>query len=45
VVGASRTLVVDTGGNAAAAQTIQGYASAVRPGLQLLAVNTEPSIT
>ena len=44
VVGASRTLVVDTGGNVAAAQTIHGYATAVRSGQPLLAVNTEPHL-
>lgn len=44
VVGGARTLVVDTGGNAAAAQTIHGYATAVRPGQPLLAVNTEPHL-
>jgi len=44
VVGNARTLVVDTGGNAAAAQTIHGYATAVRPGQVLLAVNTEPHL-
>jgi glyoxylase-like metal-dependent hydrolase (beta-lactamase superfamily II) len=35
---------VDTGGNAAAAQTIFGYATAVKPGQPLLAVNTEPHL-
>ncbi len=44
VVGGSRTLVVDTGGNLAAAQTIHGYATAVRPGQPLVAVNTEPHL-
>jgi len=44
VVGAARTLVVDTGGNLPAAQTIHGYATAVRPGQPLLAVNTEPHL-
>jgi glyoxylase-like metal-dependent hydrolase (beta-lactamase superfamily II) len=44
VVGGDRTLVVDTGGNTAAAQTILGYATAVRPGQPLLAVNTEPHL-
>jgi glyoxylase-like metal-dependent hydrolase (beta-lactamase superfamily II) len=44
VVGRSRTLVVDTGGNLAAAQTIHGYATAVKPGQPLLAVNTEPHL-
>jgi len=44
VAGNRRTLVVDTGGNAAAAQTIYGYATAARPGQELLAVNTEPHL-
>jgi glyoxylase-like metal-dependent hydrolase (beta-lactamase superfamily II) len=34
-------LVVDTGGNSLAAQTIHGYASAAGPANQLLAINTE----
>lgn len=41
VVGDSRTLVVDTGPSYLAALTIHGYASNVRPGNDLLAVNTE----
>jgi glyoxylase-like metal-dependent hydrolase (beta-lactamase superfamily II) len=41
IVGAERTLVVDTGPSARAARTILGYARAVRPGNVLLAVNTE----
>jgi cyclase len=41
VAGDSVTLVVDTGANALAAQTVHGYASAARPGNQLRAVNTE----
>jgi glyoxylase-like metal-dependent hydrolase (beta-lactamase superfamily II) len=44
VVGATRTLVVDTGGNLAAAQTIHGYAAAVKPGQPILAVITEPHL-
>lgn len=44
VVGGSETLVVDTGGNLAAAQTIHGYATAVKPGQPLVAVNTEPHL-
>ncbi len=35
------TLVVDTGGNTLAAQTIDGYARATRPGNTLRAINTE----
>jgi glyoxylase-like metal-dependent hydrolase (beta-lactamase superfamily II) len=41
VVGDNLTLVVDTGGNELAAQTVHGYASAARPGNQLRVVNTE----
>ena len=41
VAGDSLTLVVDTGGNTLAAQTVHGYASAARQGNQLLAINTE----
>ena len=44
VVGEGRTLLVDTGGNVAAAQTIHGYANAVKPGQPLVAVNTEPHL-
>ena len=39
--GENLTLVVDTGGNALAAQTIHGYASAAKPGNPLRVVNTE----
>ncbi len=41
VAGENLTLVVDTGGNALAGQTIHGYASAVRPGNQLRVIDTE----
>src|SRR5579883_3235438 len=41
IVGDRITLVVDTGGNAAAGATVHGYASAVRPGNQLRVLNTE----
>ncbi len=41
IVGAERTLVVDTGPSSHAARTILGYARAVRPSNTLLAVNTE----
>ncbi len=41
VAGDKVTLVVDTGGNALAAQTVHGYAFAARPGNQLRVVNTE----
>jgi glyoxylase-like metal-dependent hydrolase (beta-lactamase superfamily II) len=42
VVGTNFTLIVDSGGNTLAAQTIRGYASAVRPENTLRAINTEP---
>jgi cyclase len=41
IAGEEVTLVVDTGANGLAAQTIHGYASAARPGNRLLVVNTE----
>ena len=41
VTGDHTTLVIDTGGNTLAAQSIFGYASAARPGNRLLVVNTE----
>jgi glyoxylase-like metal-dependent hydrolase (beta-lactamase superfamily II) len=41
IVGDSVTLVVDTGGNTLAAQTIHGYASALKSGNQLQVINTE----
>jgi glyoxylase-like metal-dependent hydrolase (beta-lactamase superfamily II) len=41
VAGDHLTLLVDTGGNTLAAQTIYGYASAVRPANQMRVVNTE----
>jgi cyclase len=41
VTGDNLTLVVDTGGNTLAAQTIHGYASAARPGNQMRVINTE----
>lgn len=41
VAGDFLTLVVDTGGNTLAAQSIYGYASAVRLGNQLRVINTE----
>src|SRR5690242_18330151 len=41
VAGTDATLIVDTGANASAAATIYGYALAVRPGNQLVVVNTE----
>jgi len=44
VVGERTTLVVDTGPSWLAGQTVHGYASAVRPGNALLAVNTEPHV-
>jgi glyoxylase-like metal-dependent hydrolase (beta-lactamase superfamily II) len=41
VAGDELTLVIDTGGNTLAAQTICGYASAVRPANRLRVINTE----
>jgi glyoxylase-like metal-dependent hydrolase (beta-lactamase superfamily II) len=41
VAGDTTTLVVDTGANALAAQTVHGYASAAKPGNQLRVINTE----
>jgi glyoxylase-like metal-dependent hydrolase (beta-lactamase superfamily II) len=41
VVGEEITLVVDTGGNRLAAQTLHGYASAARPANRLRVINTE----
>jgi glyoxylase-like metal-dependent hydrolase (beta-lactamase superfamily II) len=41
VVGESTTLVVDTGGNTLAAQSIHGYACAAKPGNTLRVINTE----
>jgi len=41
VAGHDDTLIIDTGGNALAAQTLHGYALAVRPQNRLLALNTE----
>ncbi len=42
IVGQARTLVIDTGMNRLAAQTIFGYATAVRPENDLLVINCEP---
>jgi glyoxylase-like metal-dependent hydrolase (beta-lactamase superfamily II) len=41
VAGDSTTLAIDTGGNRMAAQTIHGYARAVRPENRIIVVNTE----
>ncbi|MGD0858264.1 MAG: MBL fold metallo-hydrolase [Terracidiphilus sp.] len=41
IAGDEMTLVVDTGGNTLAAQTIYGYACAARPGNMLRVINTE----
>ena len=41
VAGSERTLVIDTGGNAYAGQTIAGYAAAVNPANQIVVINTE----
>ena len=41
VVGNASTLIVDTGGNLQAGQTIHGYAVAARPSNELMVINTE----
>ncbi len=41
VAGDLLTLVIDTGANTLAGQSIYGYASAIRPGNQLRVINTE----
>ena len=41
IVGGKKTLVVDSGSNAISAQTIYGYAKAVRPGNDFILINTE----
>ena len=41
VAGDSETLVIDTGGNALAAQTVHGYATAIRPENRLRVLNCE----
>jgi glyoxylase-like metal-dependent hydrolase (beta-lactamase superfamily II) len=41
ITGDEMTLVVDTGGNTLAAQSIHGYARAARPGNKLRVINTE----
>ena len=41
IAGDKRTLIVDTGGNMHAAQTLHGYAVAAKPGNQLQVINTE----
>ncbi len=41
IVGEEMTLVIDTGANAAAAATLHGYASAVRPSNGWMVLNTE----
>jgi len=41
VAGSEKTLIIDTGANAAAASTIHGYASIARPSNRLLVLNTE----
>jgi len=41
VTGRQATLIVDTGGNALAAATIYGYATAVRTSNRLIVINTE----
>ncbi len=41
ITGAKQTLIVDTGANYLSAQTIFGYATAVRPDNHFIAINTE----
>jgi glyoxylase-like metal-dependent hydrolase (beta-lactamase superfamily II) len=41
IVGENRTLIIDTGANYLSAQTVYGYASAVRPENTLAVLNTE----
>ncbi len=41
IAGDAETLVIDTGGNALAGQTVHGYATAARPGNRLRVLNTE----
>jgi glyoxylase-like metal-dependent hydrolase (beta-lactamase superfamily II) len=41
IAGTERTLIVDTGANAAAAASIHGYASITRPSNRLVAIDTE----
>lgn len=41
IAGEEATLVVDSGGNALAAQAVHGYAAAVRPGNKMFLINTE----
>ena len=41
IAGDTETLVVDTGGNVLAGQTVHGYATAVRPANRLRVLNTE----
>ena len=42
IVGDNKTLIVDCGGNYLSAKTIYGYAKAVKPENELVAINTEP---
>jgi len=42
IVGNKKTLIVDCGGNYLSAKTIYGYAKAVKPDNELIAINTEP---
>ncbi|MFZ1979039.1 MAG: MBL fold metallo-hydrolase [Bacteroidota bacterium] len=41
IAGKKKTLIVDTGGSTISAQTIDGYASSVRPGNEIIVINTE----
>lgn len=42
IVGDKKTLIVDSGGNYLSGKTIYGYAKAVKPDNELIAINTEP---
>jgi glyoxylase-like metal-dependent hydrolase (beta-lactamase superfamily II) len=41
IAGDSKTLIVDSGPNFLSAQTIYGYAQSVKPGNELILINTE----
>ena len=42
IIGDEKTLIVDCGSNYLSAKTIYGYAKAVKPDNELIAINTEP---
>jgi len=41
IAGKKKTLIVDTGGSSISAQTINGYASSVKPDNEIIVINTE----